>query len=220
MKKALLFLNGIPPANETLRKLSETCRQDRQIVVCCTDGAYRYLSPYMTPDILVGDFDSLERSEVSASCEIVSFGAEKDYTDGYLAMDILISRGYGDIDVYGAYGARPDMAEYNYSLLVLAHKRRVRAKLCGDTVTYLTHSNFSADVPVGATVSLAPFSDRLHIVYTRGLKYALFDYTMCRFDTVGLPTYVMGVSNQSTASHIEIGIDKGIALVFVSQICG
>ena len=112
MKKGVLFLNGEPPQIDIIEKAVS-----QGVPVYCTDGAYAYLSAVRVPDTVIGDFDSFAVENVCESCETVAFSADKDYTDGFLAVKIMIERGFTDIDIFGAYGGRPDMAESNYLLL-------------------------------------------------------------------------------------------------------
>ena len=210
MKKAVLFLNGKPPQRS---EMNAVFADPSVQLVFCTDGAYNYLLPHL-PDAVVGDFDSLSRARIQSGVEIISFGAEKDYTDGFLAMKILLERGYTDIDVYGAYGGRPDMQESNYTLLALAHKKGARARLCGRQTAFLCDGDCTLSLKAGARFSLVPFTDTVHIVYTKGLKYALSDYTMHKYDGVDAPDYIMGVSNEATGEDVQLRVSSGIALLF------
>ena len=218
MKKCFLFLNGNPPSDDTLSKIAKEKLDGKCGDIFCTDGAYRYLTRYVTPDVLIADFDTLTREEVDEKrTEIVSFGTEKDFTDGFLAIKILVERGYTDVDIFGAYGGRPDMAESNYFILAYALSNGVRARFCGEMQTVMCNGSFTANLPKGSTISVVPFSDELHILYTKGLKYALADYTMKKFDGVCARDYIMGVSNVNVDNEVEIAFGRGIALVFVKE---
>ena len=217
MKKGILFLNGEPPAKDELRAVAKAHSGDPALAVYCTDGAYRYVRGTIVPDTVLGDFDSMPRKEAVGVCEILEYPPEKDYTDGFLAVKIMIERGFTEIDIFGAYGGRPDMSESNFGLLALAHKAGVRARFCGKMQTYLVGDVFSAEIRKGATVSVVPFSDMVHIVYTKGLKYALRDYVMYKYADVDTPEYIMGVSNEALGGRAEVAIDTGLALIFVQQ---
>ncbi len=212
MKKGVLFLNGEPPKAALIEKAVS-----QGVPVYCTDGAYAYLSAVRVPDTVIGDFDSFAVKDVCESCETIAFSADKDYTDGFLAVKIMIERGFTDIDIFGAYGGRPDMAESNFALLAYALKKGVKAVFCGEMNTYLVRGKFTANTQIGATVSIVPFSDKVHILYTKGLKYALSDYEMCKFDNVDSPDYIMGVSNESAEENVEVETDGGTALLFVRE---
>lgn len=215
MKKGVLFLNGAPPDTDALIGAQVAKRGGASVY--CTDGAYSYVSRVFLPDAVVGDFDSIDEDIVDVSCEKISFPSEKDFTDGFLALKEMISRGIDDIEIFGAYGGRPDMEESNYMLLALALKSGVSAVMRGEFSTYMINTSFVSNVKKGAIVSLVPFTDSVHILYTKGLKYALCDYTMNRFEGIEKDNFIMGVSNLSVSERIEIGIDDGAALVFVQQ---
>lgn len=214
--KGILFLNGDPPQVDIIKTIASEYGES---AIYCTDGAYNYLTDYLNPGVIIGDFDSLDRTSIKRG-EIITFDSDKNFTDGYLALKIMTERGFTDIDIYGAYGGRPDMAESNFTLLTFALKKGIKARFCGGTVAYMINGMLAEYVKKGVTVSLVPFSDNLHILYTRGLKYVLTDYTMKKFDNVDSADYIMGVSNISEEEHIEIAIDSGIALVFIEEKAG
>ncbi len=214
MKKGLLFLNGTPPSKSELTALKSEVGEAE---VYCTDGAYAYMSASFLPDVVVGDFDSFDKNKVNPSCEIISFSPDKDFTDGHLAVKIMAERGFTDIDIFGAYGGRPDMAESNTQLLALAHRLGVSARFCGEMNTYFVCGEFAARVKIGATVSVVPFTDKVHILYTKGLKYALADYTIAKLDGIESPHYIMGVSNKSVSETVAIAVSDGAALVYLQE---
>lgn len=215
--KGALFLNGEPPTAEALKKVLSERKNGSVSAVYCTDGAYSYVKDVFLPDVVVGDFDSLNRDEVGDCVECVSFPTDKNFTDGYLAIKIMAERGFAEIDIFGGYGGRPDMAESNYLLLVLAEQCGVRARLCGVLNAYLVSGYFSLRLKKGALFSVVPFTDSVHILYMKGLKYALSDYTMSKTAWVAKDDYVMGVSNASVGESVELAVDGGTALVFVQE---
>lgn len=215
MKKGILFLNGVPPRENILR--TAVAERAAGAIVYCTDGAYRYVAPHCLPDVVLGDFDSLPRGEVDGTVKVLSYPPEKDYTDGFLAVKIMIEQGFTHIDIYGAYGGRPDMAESNYALLALCKQKNVAACFCGDMHTYLVGEPFTATVKKGATFSVVPFTDSVHIQYTKGLKYALHDYTMYKLRDLDSHHYVMGVSNEGLGGEAQLAVDAGLALVYIEQ---
>lgn len=222
MKKGVLFLNGDPPESGRLEKVLRVYAEERAknggvATVFCTDGAYGYVSRVSLPDIVIGDFDSYAKDAVDPSCEIVAFSADKDYTDGFLAVKIMAARGFTDVEIYGGYGGRPGMQESNWLLLALGDRLGMHIRFCGKTTTYLVRGEFSVRVRKGAIVSVVPFTDTVHILYMKGLKYSLTDYTMCKFDGIDSPEYVMGVSNRSTSTLVQLGVSEGAALVFVEE---
>ena len=80
--KGLLFLNGTPPLKTEIEK---AVAENKDSKIYCTDGAYTYLSNVCLPNTVVGDFDSVAREEINCKCEIITFNADKDFTDGFLS---------------------------------------------------------------------------------------------------------------------------------------
>ena len=200
--KAYLFLNGDPP-----RRLPE---KDRLSV--CADGAYTYLAArnYL-PDVVLGDFDSVSLTAVDPAVEIVRFPVEKDYTDGHLAVRLLAERGCTELEIYGAFGgSRPDHALCNYSLLAYARELGMQAVLADDAYTVrLLTGTYSATAAKGAVVSLVPFSDEIHILYTKGLKYVAEGLTVDK-------THIVSVSNAALGGMFSVSV-TGSALLFVER---
>lgn len=217
LRKGILFLNGESPSDEYISAAYESYTSGAVSGVYCTDGAYSYVSKFFTPTAVLGDFDSQDVNGIDVDCEKIAYKAEKDYTDGFLAIKVMAERGFNCIDIYGAYGGRPDMAESNYIMLALARKLGIKARFCGDCKTYLIGELFKTEVKKGSTVSVVPYTDSAHILYMKGLRYGLSDYTMTKLDTVDNPDYIMGVSNESSSDKVEIAVTDGLALVFIHE---
>lgn len=200
--KAYLFLNGDPPIRLPAK--------DRFSV--CADGAYTYLANRnYRPDAVLGDFDSVELSAVDPAVEIIRFPIEKNYTDGHLAVQLLAERGCTDLEIYGAFGGnRPDHALCNYSLLAYARELGMHAVLQGDVYTVrLITGTFTGTAATNAVVSLVPFSDEIHILYTKGLKYAAERLTVDK-------TSIVSVSNAALGGQFSVSV-TGSALLFVER---
>lgn len=202
--RALLFLNGTPPSSECLRNIDYF-----GALVVCADGAYAYLSEYAVPDVVVGDFDSLSSDcAVSSGVKVLRYPADKDYTDGHLAMDYILKQNITDITVYGAFGLRADHAYANLSLLYQAKSGGALAELKDENQSVrLLDGNITLDGIRGKTVSIEPFFVSAHIIQTKGLKYNLKNKTLDRL-------HILGISNIAVEDAVEIE-SEGELLVFV-----
>lgn len=214
MKKGLLFLNGTPPSKLLFSQI------DLNFDKFCTDGAFNYLKKYCLPDFIVGDFDSikLSKNSIPESIKILKFPAEKDFTDGFLAVKIMIEQDFDVIDIYGALGGRPDHEMSNYLLLSLASKAGITARFVGEKFDiHLAKTKFNATTKIGKIVSLVPFSDKVHILYTKGLKYPIENLVMQKYEDIDKANYIMGVSNCAESENIEYAIQDGLALVYLEK---
>ena len=76
-------------------------------IICAADAGYLALrSVNIMPDILVGDFDSMDVSEMpdAAETEIITLPVVKDDTDMAYCIKEGFKRGYKQFKLYGALG--------------------------------------------------------------------------------------------------------------------
>lgn len=200
---AVLFLNGDPG---TAFRPSEY----RDSFVVCADGAYRFVHTSLTPDLIMGDMDSLDIKEIPEEIATLVFPEKKDYTDGQLAVRYLAERGYRHIKILGAFGGRPDQAYVNYSLLKLADTLGVAAEIEGDGYfVFYVKNRYQGVAEKNKTISIVPYGSRIHILYTKGLEYP----------AIGLDvdnSLITSISNKATGGEFSFEI-SGEALLFVEK---
>lgn len=195
--KGVLLLNGEPYTGEI-------CTKDR--VVYCCDGAYNWARGRVKIDKNVGDFDSLGYIPEPAPEEI--YPAEKDYTDGEIALFKMFSAGVDDILVYGGGGGREDHFLGNLHLLMLCRSRGVKAVMeNNNSRIFVGECKIPLGEYVGKTLSVLPFGGMAHIMGSRGLKYAYPDalhYGECR-----------GISNivESADAYLETAAGDCVLII-------
>lgn len=175
----------------------------------CADGGYDYLAEQgIVPNILIGDMDSI-KSKVNI--DIKKYPCEKNETDGELALNYLIDKGFKDIVIYGAFGGRPDHEFGNYCLMYKAFLQGIKVSCRSDKYTaYITDKPFNLKKTKNKTVSLVPFIDWIHINSCKGLKYPMDNLTISKASTIG-------ISNIALEDEIFIDIESGAALIFVIE---
>ncbi|MCH5163897.1 MAG: thiamine diphosphokinase [Clostridiales bacterium] len=203
MKKGLIFLNGNAPSEEILKSIDYSDK-----IIVCADGAYDYLKSYVVPDILLGDFDSI--NSVPQNVEIKKFPVDKDYTDGHLAILEIKDRGATEIEIYGAFGGRPDHEYGNFALLALASSLNIKAVIKGDFDIYFVTDEIKLSVKKNMTVSIAPYSDSAHIKTTEGLKFSATSLVLNKLHLIGL-------SNTAISEEIYVSVEEGSILLFVQR---
>ena len=177
-------------------------------VIAADAGYRRAVERGITPDLLVGDMDSL--CSLPKDIEVVKVPVEKDFSDGELGVRQAALRDIYFLDIYGAIGGRPDHFLYNLHLLKIASDLGVRAVIRGDTFDiYYTESNLFLDTTIGDTLSVVPFEKEVHIVKATGLKYPATGAILTKKDTLGL-------SNECTATSVFLAVEGGSALVIHS----
>lgn len=194
--RGIILLNGEPYEGQI---------DGGQACVVCCDGALRWAQGKVRIDVTAGDFDSL--GYVPQGAQV--YPAEKNSTDGEIALEMLLARGCSRIDIYGGGGGREDHLFGNLQLLVAAHRAGAEAVM---------HTRYT-DITCGAgeicwkgqrgkTLSLAPVGERAHIIESEGLKYPLQDLTL----TAGS---CRGISNVVLADEARILCDEGTLFVFL-----
>ena len=196
--RGILLLNGEPFLEEI-----DDCGA---LVVCC-DGAYKWAKGRLRIDMNVGDFDSLDEVPCPPPTEI--YPAEKNFTDGEIALEKLLQSGADEIEIYGGGGGRDDHFFGNLHLLYSAHKRGAKCKMItAKSVIFAAEGRISLGVYAGRTISVLPLGAALHIMESTGLKYSYpekLSYGECR-----------GISNivESRSAFLSV---KGVALVIINR---
>ena len=97
-------------------------------LLICADGGYRHaLALGLTPDWLVGDFDSLP--EGGLADHIVQVRPEKDDTDANLAVLKGRELGYTNFVMYGGLGGRFDHSMANVQMMAGLAKEGIDLRL-------------------------------------------------------------------------------------------
>ena len=131
---ALIVADGEVAARAALDEAWPGWDDDVSLVVAADGGALRAAAIGLTPAVVVGDFDSLDRAELArleaAGIPIERTSTDKDESDAELAVLAAIARGAGRITVLGAFGGpRLDHALANVWLLSHPALRAVDACL-------------------------------------------------------------------------------------------
>ena len=199
MKSCLIFGAGEYDALTPAK--TEDC-----LVIAADAGYARCLALGITPDLTVGDFDSL--GEASAPPGAVRLPVEKDVTDMDAAAALALERGCGVIRFYGGMGGRPDHTLANYALLARLSRRGVKTFLYGSgyCVTAVTDGTLTLTGGRGETVSVFAWTDKAEGVTLRGLKYPLENAVLTN-------DFALGVSNSFAKETAVISVERGTLLV-------
>ena len=159
---------------------------------------------WTAPRYIKRDFDSL--GYVPQNAQV--YPVEKNFTDGEIALDLLLARGCGVIEIYGGGGGREDHLFGNLQLCYAGFLRGARTVMRSNHCdVYCAEGKIYWRGMRGKTVSLAPVGRRAHIIESEGLKYPLSDLTL----TAGS---CRGISNVVEAEEASIVCDAGTLFVF------
>jgi len=197
--KTIILLNGEPYRGEI---------DDQNALVICCDGAYSWAHGSVRIDENVGDYDSLGYLPTPPPREI--FPAEKNETDGEIALNRAIEAGATEIEIYGGGGGREDHFLGNLHLLYAAYERGVQAQMITNHARiFAGEGRVQLNGMKGKTLSVLPFGGNVHILESGGLQYPLVRLEL-RYGST------RGISNVCVADEAFI-IAAGRVLVLVDE---
>jgi thiamine pyrophosphokinase len=160
-----------------------------------------------TPQVLIGDLDSLPARQVKGledgGTKVIRYPVEKDETDLELALDFALGEGAGEILILAAFGGRLDQTLGNLSLLNREDLRGVQVRMDdGRDELELIHSKAMIHGAAWDIISLIPLGGEAGGVTTRGLQFPLENEIL-------YPQKTRGISNRMTGESATIGLETG-----------
>ncbi len=201
--------------------------KDKSIYIIAADGGVKSCKEAgLVPDLIVGDFDSLEGDypdyypmDIYPDIEVISLPKEKDDTDTVYAIRLAADRGIKEIFMYGCGGGRMDHYIANIQTLLFAKDLGIDAFLCDSFEGKVTkafvikNEKVSFDKSFSGLVSVFCLGDAARGVDIKGLKYEVSGGEIrCDFP--------IGVSNEFTGKEASISVMEGALLIFLNNAPG
>ncbi len=160
--------------------------------VICADAGYAYaMAAGITPDLFIGDGDSLEM-EVAASVAQLALPTHKDVTDTHAALLEGLARGFSDFLLLGCMGGRFDHSFANMMLLQLLLERGASGLLLFDQGSARLLQNGACElVEDGGYVSVFPWGGEARGVSLEGFEYPLERATLTLDNPVGVSNHIL-----------------------------
>ncbi|MCQ2591359.1 MAG: thiamine diphosphokinase [Treponema sp.] len=192
---------------ENYEKIKSFLQPDDFFIYC--DGGLKHQSFLgVSPDLIVGDFDSYSRPEDS-NVEIIQLPCEKDDTDSFFAVKEALRRGFQDFLLIGLIGQRFDHSLCNVSLMLFLEQQKKNCILLDDfSQMEIIGENQTAYVPDEYKYfSLMCVSGDVSGLTIENAKYPLNNAEM-------KTTYQYGISNEVLSGKTAaITIKKGQMLL-------
>jgi thiamine pyrophosphokinase len=193
--------------NEYLTKYS--------ILIACDSGLNYVYRAGLLPNVILGDFDSVDDGVLSyykeRVGEVFTYPVKKDYTDTELGIFEAEKRNCNEIVLLGATGTRLDHTIANVQLLYPLLKKGIRAKLVDEhNVIELVDSRLVIENKKGCYISLIPLTMRVGGIITKGLEYSLSNAD------IELGTSLT-VSNVITDEVAEVSVKDGVLLSIIAK---
>lgn len=183
-------------------------------VITADKGLFYAKQLEITPDIILGDFDSCDKrimQEFSTDEKIIA-PCEKDDTDTGLAMLKAKEIGADEILLIGATGTRLDHVLGNIGQLVFAQKHGMKAQIVDENnrIQVLEQEHMiSKDDQFGKYVSFIPVYEAKGVTLT-GFKYPLDDHTLVFHES-------LAISNELKEAQGRISYKEGCLLMIESR---
>ncbi len=174
--------------------------------IFCDCGLAHAQSLGVTPNLIVGDFDSHEKP--NTDIETIVLPREKDDTDTVYAVKEALKRGFDDFFLVGTVGGRLDHTLGNVSILAMLYEKGKHAELADDCSVMMA---VGAE-PVSVTDNY-PYFSVLNIfgsasgINIKNAKYPLSDGKITS-------DYQYGISNEVLPGEVaEVTVKNGPALL-------
>jgi len=185
----------------------------RHSYIICADGAARYLMQLdMTPDILMGDLDSIDATDIewmrNKGVRIETYPVRKDFTDTDLALEFAMELNPTYITLIGGMGSRWDHSIGNIMLLHKLLERGIKGSIINENnkVT-ITSDSLEVFIRDGEIISIIPITPLVKGVTLRGMEYPLNNHDIHMGQTIG-------ISNVLKDERGFIKLKEGKLLVF------
>ncbi len=203
MSRIIIFANGNLPNLEKARAL---IRPDDFIL--CADGGTRHaLALGFTPNLIIGDMDSLPSTFNLPPETFIRFSADKNETDLELAINHALTLNPSQILILAALGGRMDQTLANISLLSNPQLSTFDVRLSdGVEELFFCRDQIKVEGRSGDIVSLIPWQGDVTGVFTENLRWHLHYETL-------YPDKTRGISNEMTADVATVSIASGLLLI-------
>ena len=181
-------------------------------IICCDAGLAAAKRRGVTPDLLIGDFDSY-REPLPDSVETLRFPVEKDDTDSMLALREGLRRGYRQFVLLFALGGRLDHTLANLQALAFLDDFGASGMLIGPRDRVQLLKNGALDVPRNSayTFSIFAYAGKAVGVTLKGMQYPLHN-------AVVTETFPIGLGNHIVEPVGRVSVLDGTLLVVESKI--
>lgn len=182
-------------------------KKNKNDLIIAADAGFKHSEKLnITPDIILGDFDSL--GFIPKGKEIITHPERKDDTDTLLAIKTGLKKGYNRFVLYGCAGKRLDHTIANLQALSFVAENGGRAYLCGDdfTATVIKNTTLRFSDKAHGNISVFSVSTKCSGVSLTGLSYPLEKAEL-------VSSFPLGVSNQFLNIESSVSVSNGSLLI-------
>lgn len=204
MKRCIIIANGEPPQKKIISFLN---KKGYKTIICADGGAVNAMIVGLTPDIVIGDMDSVDKSiieKLKQKSRIIKVNRQSD-TDLEKAIKYAIKNRFVEAVILSAAGKRVDHSLCNFSFLIKYFDKIKLTILTTHSLLLPIKGEMKLKSMKGEIVSLFAFDDQT-VVTSGGLKYPLKKSNL-HFGRNE------SISNVSKSNTIQLNVNGGILLV-------
>lgn len=177
-------------------------------VIAADGGLLNLEKSNITPDLILGDFDSLGFEPEGEN--VIKYPVKKNDTDMMLAVKKAIDLGYKEIVIFGGCGGRLDHTLANINTMVYALEKGANISILdSQNDMYITDDALRLSRRDKDNISLFAIEEKA-VVDIEGAKYSGKNIVISNNTT-------LGVSNSFADDEVKISVVEGTILVIVSN---
>ena len=172
-------------------------------VLACDRGYAHALREGITPDLILGDFDSF-RGTLPENVPVLRYPVEKDDTDTMLAVRWAAEQGFAAVRLACCFGGRLDHLLSNVQTLEYAAQLGMEAEAEDENtlLRVLRPGFYRLPYRADRSLSLLALTEKVEGLTIRGAKYEAENVTLRRPTTLG--------QSNAFVSDAEISFQSGI----------
>ncbi len=204
-KRIIIFANGDLPDLEKARALLH----EDDLIIAADGGTRHALALGLTPNVIVGDLDSLPANfEISKfENEVILYPRDKNETDLELAIQHALTLNPEQVIILAALGGRLDQTLGNIALISNLRPSTFDIHLDdGIEEIFFCHDTCEINGTPNDLVSLIPWQGEVAGIVTTGLKWPLQNETL-------YPNKTRGISNEMVGEAATVQIKSGLLLI-------
>jgi len=208
--KVIIVSGGNPPSKELLNReiIKDT------FLIVADSGANCLFDYKIKPDLLVGDFDSIDKEVLNYfkqnNCKIDTYPTEKDFTDTEIAVEKALIMKPDKIVFLGCIGSRVDHLLGNIGMLKICLENGVDACLVDENNDIrLVSEAVSLKGVRGQIFSLTSYGDEVVGLTIEGAKYPLNNYNLKIGQSIS-------ISNEFKHHQVNLKFKSGTLMVILA----
>ena len=204
MKKKAIIIGASETKKHTIFDEYKDC-----FIIACDKGYEECLKENIEPDILIGDFDTLNTSLIQNPKATIKLNPIKDDTDTFYAVKYLLNENFYEIHFFGCLGNKLDHTIGNIQILSFLKDNNINGYLHSEddaTITFMIkNESFEFKKNLKGMVSIFSYTEHSKGVTIQNMKYNIKDYELSNSIPLGISNEFIVDSNSNGKVDVKDG---------------